>query len=170
LQYFPVLARFRALGSADTHLPGSVRVTRTGSRESKMRGPAVCLCLGLGALVPACGPHVSPDEVMAPPAAEWWLGDWVVDLAALDHVESFRRLPPEAQETARALISGARWRLAFDSRRVHLPDGRLVPFSLSRGDAQGAELALATGERLTLTRTGGGLFLSTHDLPLRRAD
>jgi len=137
-----------------------------------MRGAAVFLCLRLGScgLLSACGPHVSPDEVVAPPAAEWWLGDWVVDLSALDHVESFRRLTPEAQETARALISGARWRLAFDSRRVHLPDGRLVPFSLSQGDTQGAELALATGERLTLTRTSGGLFLRTHDLPLRRAD
>jgi alkylhydroperoxidase family enzyme len=31
LQYFQVLARSRALGSADTHFPGSVRVTRTRS-------------------------------------------------------------------------------------------------------------------------------------------
>jgi hypothetical protein len=113
---------------------------------------------------------VSPDEVVAPPASEWWLGDWVVDLAVFDHVESFRRLTLEAQETARALVAGARWRFAFDSRRVHLPDGRLVPFSLARNDEHGAELSLATGERLVLARKHSGLYLETHDLPLRRAE
>lgn len=124
----------------------------------------------LAGLVAACGPQLTPDEPVAPPPGQWWLGDWVVDLAALDQAESFRALAPEAQAVARDLVTGARWRLAFDTRRAHLPDGRLVPFSVDRSDEVEAVLTLATGESLSLQRRPGGLRLASHDLPLRRAD
>ena len=134
--------------------------------------PLGLLVIALGGLgLGACGTHVTPDESPGPSAvAEWWLGDWVVDAGALDSAASFHALSPEAQQVTRALIAGSRWRLAFDSRRVHLPDGRLVPFRVESNDNTHAALALGTGERLTLERRSGGLRLTSHDLPLRRAD
>ena len=138
-----------------------------------MRAMLPALVLALGAACGGCGPHVSPDDAPAAPvddATDWWLGDWVVDLGALDSAESFRALAPEAQRLARDLVAGARWRLAFDSRRVHLPDGRLLPFRVDARDDTRATLVLATGEQLTLARRSGGLMLASHDLPLRRAD
>jgi hypothetical protein len=138
-----------------------------------MRAVSLALSVALGAACAACGSHVSPDDAPSLPvddATDWWLGDWVVDLGALDSAESFRALAPEAQSLARDLVTGARWRLAFDSRRVHLPDGRLVPFRVDARDETRATLVLATGEQLTLARRTGGLLLASHDLPLRRAN
>lgn len=126
------------------------------------------LALGWGA---GCNPQRSPD---APPAtgasAPFWLGDWAVDLGALSEIDSFRALPPEAQILSRRLIDGARWRLALESQRAHLPDGRLVGLRIEASDANRATLVLADGERMTLERRGGGLRLVERDLPLRRAE
>ncbi len=119
----------------------------------------------------ACSPQITPD---GPPAGStasaFWLGDWVVDVGALAEVESFRALTPEAQAVTRQLVTGAQWRLAFESQRAHLADGRLLGYRVEQSDATHAVLALTTGEHLTLERRPGGLRLAERDLPLRRAE
>jgi hypothetical protein len=119
-------------------------------------------------LLVGCGTQVAPGEQVA--ASRWWLGNWQVDLDALDGEAHFTALTPEARAVVRAALEANAWRLGIDSTRVHLPDGRSVPYTLEQTAPDTIVLRDADAVLFRLVRTGADALRTDRELPLERAD
>jgi hypothetical protein len=124
--------------------------------------------LSLTLLLVGCGTQVTPGEPIA--SSRWWLGNWQVDLEALDAEAHFIALTPEARAVVRAALEANAWRLGIDSARVHLPDGRAVPYTLEQTAPDTVVLRNADAVLLRLVRTGADALRTDKELPLERAD
>jgi len=122
----------------------------------------------LALLLLGCGTQVTPGEPVA--ASRWWLGNWQVDLDALDAEAHFNALTPEARAVVRAALEANTWRLGIDSTRVHLPDGRAVPYTLEQTAPDTVILRDADAVLIRLVRTGADALRTDRELPLERAD
>ena len=124
--------------------------------------------LALALALAACGPQVTPDEPTR--AGPWWLGNWQVDLVALDTQADFAALTPEARAIARGALEAGPWRLGLDSTRVHLSDGRTLNCSFEAAGDDGVVVTVDDAVLLRLRRTGPRTMRTEGDLPLVRAD
>ncbi len=129
-----------------------------------MRRASLAMTLALA----ACGPQVTPDEPTR--TGPWWLGNWQVDLAALEAQTDFAALTPEAQAFARGALEAGPWRLGLDSTRVHLSDGRTLACSFETTGDDAVVVTVDDTVLLRLRRTGPRTMRTEGDLPLVRAE
>jgi len=129
-----------------------------------MRRARIALTLALL----ACGPQVTPDEPTR--AGAWWLGNWQVDLAALEAQADFAALTPEARAIARGALEAGPWRLGLDSTRAHLSDGRSLACTFDTTGDDAVVVMVDDAVLLRLRRTGPRTIRTEGDLPLVRVD